>query len=724
MEIQFFSDMGLNDKLMVLSIVVTITLALIPLLYKIVRTLKSTKEWRKKEIRRKLEPNNSDGLELVRDLKYFIPINGQLEAPHNTDEIFISDNRFLLTKKFIKEYLNPKVTGKKRYIILGGSGMGKSTFSADLFYQYINKYNQRNIPFPINILYLGDSDVLDKIIDLSKKEDACESILILDALDENVDATKDISSFMNKIDLITNIFKFVIITGRTQLFQDDVSEPAIGKIKQNSNLSKHLKYERIYISPFSEYEIQTYLANKFTVGTENYRKAIQIVNKGNDLMSRPMILSFIDDLLGFARYERLTIVEIYKTIIDKWLLRECENQEDSENQLDVKDLYIFSKRLAVYMYDKWKATAISHITKSEYEYFIESNGYSGNPYSFRGRSLINRKSDGSIKFSHKSFWEFFIALDILENPGKSFNQDNLDMSKLFVIELNEMYLKGQQLIDVYHFVPTNSCIDLTDPLLISAFQLLEDCQEESSNNETNQQILFKLWEIIVSKIVIMQCLLIDLLSSTVNNYNDYSNVLKLIKFKSTLEKCAQIQKDFNHLIYYIQESFNLENGIESRIRSIQGKIEEINNEMPKDDLLSIFSTLIKDNILVFPNLFTLSSDIIDKVLSTHIPVIGLGFYNYESVYNLIKSILEKRPAISVIYIINHSDRLEDVIEFIWNLLTQLKTMGVNDSLQLIVLSKVDKITIPYVCGKQNINISHKDLSKCFTNMYKTASEIN
>ena len=178
--------------------------------------------------------------------------------------------------------------------------MGKSTFSADLFYQYINKYSQRSIPFSINILYLGDSDVLDKIVDLSKKEDACESILILDALDENVDATKDISSFMNKIDLITNIFKFVIITGRTQLFQDDVSEPTIGKIKQNSNLSKRLKYERIYVSPFSEYEIQTYLANKFTVGTENYRKAIQIVNKGNDLMSRPIILSFIEDLLGFA----------------------------------------------------------------------------------------------------------------------------------------------------------------------------------------------------------------------------------------------------------------------------------------------------------------------------------------------------------------------------------------------------------------------------------------
>ena len=146
--------MELDDKLTVLSILITIVVALIPLLYKIFKLLykifRNVKDWRNKEIR-KLKATDSAGLELVSKSKYFIPIHGQLEAPHNTDEIFVSDNRFLLTKKFINQYLNSKVTSKKRYIILGGSGMGKSTFSADLFYQYINKYNQRNIPFPIYI---------------------------------------------------------------------------------------------------------------------------------------------------------------------------------------------------------------------------------------------------------------------------------------------------------------------------------------------------------------------------------------------------------------------------------------------------------------------------------------------------------------------------------------------------------------------------------------------
>ena len=57
MDFQFFSNMELNDKLMVLSIIVTIVLALIPLVYRMIRTLKSKKEWREKEIRRKLEHN-------------------------------------------------------------------------------------------------------------------------------------------------------------------------------------------------------------------------------------------------------------------------------------------------------------------------------------------------------------------------------------------------------------------------------------------------------------------------------------------------------------------------------------------------------------------------------------------------------------------------------------------------------------------------------------------
>lgn len=707
MNFQYFSNMGLNDKLMILSIVVTIVLALIPLLYKIVRTLKSTKEWRDKECRRKLEPNNSDGYELVSKSKYFIPTNGQLEAPHNTDEIFISDNRFLLTKKFIKEYLDPKVIGKKRYIILGGSGMGKSTFSADLFYQYINQYNQRNIPFPINYLFLGDSDVLDKIVDLSKKEDACESILILDALDENVDAAKDISSFMNKIDLITNIFKFVIITGRTQLFQDDVSEPTIGKIKQNSNLSKRLKYERIYISPFSEYEIQTYLANKFTVGTENYRKAIQIVNKGNDLMSRPMILSFIDDLLGFARCERLTIVEIYKTIIDKWLLRECKTQEDSDNRLNVNDLYIFSRRLAVYMYDKWETTGISHITKSEYEYFIESNGYSGNPYSFRGRSLINRKSDGSIKFSHKSFWEFFIALDVLENPGKSYNPDNLDMAKKFTDELNELYIQGYKLDNIEYY----ECdyIRYTKEEVKNLRNYIESLEQEIAQTE-DITLLCNLWDKMEGYII--NILLVgdgkqqyfkqnstQELKSALNNvfYKLYAS-----KFVNQIQECLY-KNDIN---------------CKNRIDTIEKTLIEIDKHIEENTYSEILFPLYKKQKVIFPNLFVYNKKIVDDILLNNLICVGSGFYDNHSVHNLIVKILTVNPDINLMNIVKNCTSVDDAVEFLSELTEKIKNSGLKIRCNIVVSFKINDTEFVYLLNTNNI---YSQINTCLSKMYNLKS---
>lgn len=703
MDFQCFSDMELNDKLMVLSIVVTIALAVFPLLYKIVKLLKSTREWREKEIRRKLEPNNSDGLELVRDLKYFIPINGQFEAPHNADEIFISDDRFLLTKKFINEYLNSKVTGKKRYIILGGSGMGKSTFSADLFYQYINKYNQRNIPFPINILYLGDSDVIDKIVDLSKKEDACESILILDALDENVDATKDISSFMNKIDLITNIFKFVIITGRTQLFQDDVSEPTIGKIKQNSNLSKRLKYERIYVSPFSEYEIQTYLANKFTVGTENYRKAIQIVNKGNDLMSRPMILSFIDDLLGFARCERLTIVEIYKTIIDKWLLRECETQEDSDNRLNVNDLYIFSKRLAVYMYDKWETTGISHITKSEYEYFIESNGYSGNPYSFRGRSLINRKSDGSIKFSHKSFWEFFIALDVLENPGKSYNPDNLDMAKKFTDELNELYIQGYKLdnIEYYEYDYTRYTKEEAKNLR----NYIESLEQEIAQTE-DITLLCNLWDKMEGYII--NILLVG------------DGKQQYFKQNSTQELKSALNNVFYKLyasmfVNQIQEClYKNDINCKNRIDTIEKTLIEIDKHIEENTYSEILFPLYKKQKVIFPNLFVYNMKIVDDILLNDLICVGSGFYDNHSIHNLIVKILTVNPDINLMNIVKNCTSIEDAVEFVSELTEKIKNSGLKIRCNIVVSFKINDTEFVYLLNTNNI---YSQINTCLSKMY-------
>ena len=370
------------------------------------------------------------------------------------------------------------------------------------------------------------------------------------------------------------------------------------------------------------------------------------------------------------------------------------------------------------------AYGISHITKSEYEYFIESNGYSGNPYSFRGRSLINRKSDGSIKFSHKSFWEFFIALDVLENPGKSYNPDNLDMAKMFVIELNNMYLNGQILDYVYYNVPYNSTVDLTDPMLLKVFSEEQPYNESYSEVKYNQQKLFELWGIIVSKIVMIKSTCENDLMSITQNIKDslkngsiYSKVEKL---KSKVQDMSKSYEDFNHLIYYIQDSFSNDSSLNERISVIQDKIKRIATQMPKDELQALIGTSIKKNVLVFPNLFGCNQDVINNVLANYTPVIGRGFYSDESVYSLINNILKKRPAIPVIFVMEHSRCIEDMVTFVWNLMTQLELMETKDSLLLIVRFNIDDVSIPYVCRKKSSDNSLENIRACMTNMYESA----
>lgn len=711
MDFKWFMNMELNDKLTSISITVTILLALIPVIYKIIIVAKDIKKWRDREIRRRLDPDHSDGLKLLRKSNHFIPIYGQLEAPHNSDEILVSDKRFLLTKKFINENLNPNVIGKKRYLILGGSGMGKSTFSADLVCQYINKYNPRNIPFPINILYLGDSDVFDKIIDLSKKQDACESILILDALDENVDATKDISSFWNKLDIITNIFKFVIITGRTQLFQDEASEPGKGSKKQNSNTSKRLIYERIYISPFSPNEIRTYLANKFSVGTENYCKAIQIVNKGNDLMSRPMILSFINDLLGFAQYERLSIAEIYKKIIDEWLKRECDSQEDSDSLLNVADLYTFSKKLAVYMYYKWEETGTSHLAKEEYDFFIESYGYSTNPYSFKDRSLINRKSDGSIKFSHKSFWEFFIAIDVIENPGKSYNPEKLDMAKKFTDELNNLYLQGNKLNYINYF--EYNCTTFTKEELKELKSFFEKLKKDFQQKEDIKH-LYCLWYNIQD--YIFNLLLTDSEIHLVGNSN---SIQMLMSSVSNLLYKYNASKFIHQIQEYL---YKKDLDYKSVIETLECDLMNIGKHINDNTYPNILFPVYKKPKVVFSNLYAYNKKFIEDILSQDIICIGSGFYNNHSTYNLVVKILRDNPNISLMNIIKNCTSLEDATGFISELTEKIKNSRLTIHGNIAVSFEINKTRFIYVLNSFSLNNTLSQTNACLSKMYYIKSE--
>lgn len=461
------------------------------------------RSWQKDEMSKLTEISDDEKRKLIKS-KIFVPTMGQYEPPHNGENAIISEDRFSLLDLILKELFS-KSFDKKRYIVMGGSGMGKSTFLAAVFLKYIYKRRIRKSPYPIYVKSLGNPDVVEQIRKINN-EKINRSILLLDALDENIDATNNLNAFMNELESVSNAFRIIIITCRTQFFKDAESEPVVWSIPiSGASGNRRIQYNRIYISPFTDNEVSYYLKNKYSHSSKEYEKASLIATKSIDIMSRPMILSFMDDLLELNDIENIKTVQIYSAIINKWFDRETEVKDIKRSEL-----LSFSKKLAIFMYDQWQASQELFLSPLQYRGFLKSSGFQQDPYSYNERSLVNRTSDGRIKFSHRSFWEFFLSIVTFEQPGKVFSNNGLTMAEVFQFELSELYFNDSYLDCIDYFncnslfeITGFNCIDITDKLDEIDAVISSNNQPISSNHRLkllNFQ-LFELWEMLIKRVI-------------------------------------------------------------------------------------------------------------------------------------------------------------------------------------------------------------------------------
>ena len=101
------------------------------------------------------------------------------------------------------------------YIVLADSGMGKTTFLFNLFFSYYKKLRRKH---DIKFIPLSINSVFEEI---EKIEDKQNTILLLDALDENREAINNYKKYMEKLVDETIKFHTIIITCRTQFFSNE-----------------------------------------------------------------------------------------------------------------------------------------------------------------------------------------------------------------------------------------------------------------------------------------------------------------------------------------------------------------------------------------------------------------------------------------------------------------------------------------------------------------------
>lgn len=354
--------------------------------------------------------------------RYYIDAFFQNIEPNVYPDI-LESIRSVSTENMIKKYLRDIFTEQNDvsplYCVLGGSGMGKTSFLINVMKKYVNsRRNPESLPYQINLINLANESFKDKVSSIENKKN---TILLLDALDENPQAIADYKSFINELETLIEPFRIVVITCRTQFFPDEEHELKESKLKNYGKSKGFCAYTRHYISPFSDKDVENFLRKRYGLNYRKRKKANAIVKQCASFTHRPLLLSYVDDLLTEkTKYD--SSLQVYEVLIDKWLDRETSRQS---NPVDIKaKLNKCLQTAAVRMYENFPQSGY-YVDKEEVNGIISDMGLPGFDYQFKGRSLLNRDAQGLWKFSHKSFLEYFLAKERFEN-----NEFNLDFTAL------------------------------------------------------------------------------------------------------------------------------------------------------------------------------------------------------------------------------------------------------------------------------------------------------
>lgn len=373
--------------------------------------LKKVREEHEKELEKELDDINKimfgDPVELA---KYYVEPDCQEMNPANLrveDEMVTKQPVMVKIDQFLKQPAFHH--GSNQLFILSDAGMGKSALLTMLKLMHLTRFWPQDRACVLRKLGRGS---IDEIKDIKNQR---KTILLLDSLDEDPRAYGRVRNRLLDILKASQDFAKVIITCRTQFFPP--SEKHELELPGQVCVAPYRCYSK-YLSFFNNQKVYNYLSKRFPkrffgllTNKKNIEEAKNIIAKMGNLRCRPMLLSYIEDLMTLTSTAKYTSeYRIFDALLDSWLRREQTKKPD----IVVDDLYDACTILAVWM-QMWQKRAIS---EDELDKLIGEISLIKKikEIEMKGRSLLNRNSDGDYRFSHFSIQEFCVAKFISKKP--------------------------------------------------------------------------------------------------------------------------------------------------------------------------------------------------------------------------------------------------------------------------------------------------------------------
>ena len=328
---------------------------------------------------------------------------------------------FLEESKTLEQFLQEK----KRIVLLGNAGIGKTTELKYLFNSLWDKRKeQRNFPFFITLKNFRETSTFEDLIPLKEWKELPIITFILDGLDE----IANIQDFISELELFLNNSKKytinVVISCRTNIY-----EKYIAKIDN---------FEYVFLEELSELQINNI-----------FKKENGIPLPSNELNRFKSFLENPFNLNLFCDY--------YK-----------EHKDFPNNQLDIWNIFI-QKELSILNREKLKKRGFINIPHIEHclekvaivnelmqQNFISENDLYNlldkDKEIFEGISFIEKVPNSNIfTFRHKNYQEFFAA----------------------------KYLANKNEKNILSFIKINSEINKTKPSLFNTITFLLNILQEN-----------------------------------------------------------------------------------------------------------------------------------------------------------------------------------------------------------------------------------------------------
>jgi hypothetical protein len=400
-----------------------------------------------------------DSATIKRSTKYYVkPKCSNLDPGQETEtrRALIATREDLFNK--IDEFIGED-SSKRHLLLLAESGIGKTSFALNYF--AYNKKKRKSKRSKLLLVYLGATNAEELI---SRIEEKRESVIILDAFDEDTSAIADHRERIAELMKLCQDFSRVIVTCRTQFFSKDEEIPIeTGVLKigaRSAGDTGKFEFWKLYLSPFDDKQIQKYLNKRYNLlNLKNRRAAKSIVAKMPLLSVRPMLLAYIPDVLESGQIVNNSY-ELYEIMVNAWIKREAR-------WVNPDDLYSFSEKLSVNLFFNRTKRKAEHIPFAELPQLAKEFNIKLESWQIQGRSLLNKDAEGNYKFSHRSIMEFLFVQSLL-NGNKDCQRVMLtDQMKIFLMEK----CKIRESLDRGIFLSENVAVEIVDDMFPQDYEL-------------------------------------------------------------------------------------------------------------------------------------------------------------------------------------------------------------------------------------------------------------